>query len=283
MKCEKYSDWISLYIDGELKDKERVAFEDHISSCASCQEEINVIQEIIKNIKDLEAMELPKQFHQELMEKIQLEDKIQGQETDDYEIIKIPRNNKKWYSNWKLVSAMAATFIFSMIIFDPLKINFSKESLPESANIMLKSYDMAESAPEVTTDKFTPEVAMDIPKDASLEAKIQGRAFSLEEPLVETWILETSRYEEYKDAISQISKDMGLEVAVIEDLVLRGASNRQLTMELTLQYDDKKEFKTRIMELDEDIDIPFKEDIQMQNDGGNTSITILVIIVNERK
>ena len=92
MKCETCFEWMSSYIDKELKEKELLAFEDHLENCTSCQEELRILREIVEDINDLEEIQLPDGFHQHLMSKIQL-----GEKPEQEKIIQIPRRHKKWY------------------------------------------------------------------------------------------------------------------------------------------------------------------------------------------
>ena len=41
MKCEEIMRFASLYLDGEFDDSERALFEQHLSECSSCKEDVN--------------------------------------------------------------------------------------------------------------------------------------------------------------------------------------------------------------------------------------------------
>lgn len=146
MTCDKYSEWISLYIDEELEIKDLVEFERHLENCKSCQEEVHILRHIVNDIKTLEMIELPEGFHQDLMTKIE-------KEKQNNKIISLPLKQKKWYKNLKIASAVAAVFIFSTVLLDPLKTNAPKE---------LKS--------EIQEDSVQPRMMAELPVDFSMES-----------------------------------------------------------------------------------------------------------------
>lgn len=48
MSCEKYQKLMMGYIDNELSDEEKVAFTDHVQSCAQCSSELAHFQKLKK-------------------------------------------------------------------------------------------------------------------------------------------------------------------------------------------------------------------------------------------
>ena len=49
--CENIIELLSAYIDGELSDNEKTTVEEHLKSCKSCQEELEIIKELSNKIK----------------------------------------------------------------------------------------------------------------------------------------------------------------------------------------------------------------------------------------
>ena len=127
MKCERILEWMSSYIDNELESEALASFKEHLNDCTSCQMELEILEEIIKDINELDKIDLPHRFHQDLMEKIKLEDPIQQDK-----VIRIPKKDKKWYSNWGVISGAAAAFVFSVLIFQVFNLNTLKDLVPES-------------------------------------------------------------------------------------------------------------------------------------------------------
>ena len=220
MKCENYLEWISLYIDHELKGKDLKAFEDHLNHCTSCQEEVAFLREIVKDIGALEKIELPNGFHEKLMEKIKLEDKIKQQETHQ-----VFSKNKKWYFNWRIGASLAAVFVFTLLIFEVFHINPSKGAMPESANMHMRSMDMDEGSPEMANDTATEDVSID--------------TFDLKGIKPATWEIQTKEYEKSREEIIQVIEEIEGEKIIIEDTLLEDTNNPRFTIEITLEKSQK--------------------------------------------
>lgn len=59
-ECTEIRKQIQLFVGGDLRDSERVALEDHISCCSSCERELQIESELIARVKDsLSGYELP--------------------------------------------------------------------------------------------------------------------------------------------------------------------------------------------------------------------------------
>lgn len=133
MKCEKYSAQISSYIDNELSARDLTDLENHITGCASCQAEVQLLREIIKDINNLQQVKIPDTFHQDLMDKIK-----------SVPNPKVSKNNKQWFLNWKVGSGVAAAAILVFLIFKPLNLNYPERLIspndaiePRVANYMI--------------------------------------------------------------------------------------------------------------------------------------------------
>lgn len=262
MECETYFAWMSLYIDNELQGKGLLAFEDHLNNCTSCQEELRILREIVKDMSALEQIELPDGFHEHLMEKIQLENKAKQEK-----IIQIPRNDKKWYSNWRVASGIAATFIFSVLIFETLNIDSPKEAVPKTANIQIQSADVKAVEPEITMD-----IAQE--KASMASSRMAG-------PELATWEVQTNQYEQCKNSLVEITEEMGLEKAITENPILDGINGRQLVMEIALDKETKDLLASKLAETFKDETIEFHENDQKQSEPVGDTSEILVIIINE--
>jgi len=68
--CNEIREQISLYIDGELDEIQRAEFEEHISSCTECRNELDEIMSIISMCNGIEEEELPDNFKEELHSKL---------------------------------------------------------------------------------------------------------------------------------------------------------------------------------------------------------------------
>ncbi len=251
MNCEKYSEWISLYIDGELEGDDKVTFENHISTCDSCHEELTVLQEITKDIRSLESIEVPEGFHDDLMRKIK----------------NIPIQQRKWYLNLKLASAVAAVFIFSTILIKPLTINAPKDSAPEQANNMAKSRMMMDSPADFG---IAPAAEM-APEQPIAEAAVEETEFSSDEIIleesVETWVITTNEQVKYEEVIADISFEMGIGISYLEDNKL----------EIILDDRQRAELEIKLKGVDQKANITIQN--QDKEDLGQVDYTVVKLII----
>ena len=67
--CEKILNLIPLYIDNMLSDEENDEVLRHLKTCKKCQSELEYLKSIIDTTKDIPEIDLPKDFHKNLMEK----------------------------------------------------------------------------------------------------------------------------------------------------------------------------------------------------------------------
>jgi len=70
MNCNEIKDMLSLYIDGELDEKEKKAVEEHVEVCESCRSELEQYQKIINMLQSLIEVEPPKGYCKRLHEKL---------------------------------------------------------------------------------------------------------------------------------------------------------------------------------------------------------------------
>jgi len=66
---------MSLYIDGELDSETKREFEEHIETCESCRSELYELKEIVDVLGEVEEVELPSGFKEQLHEKLVAEKK----------------------------------------------------------------------------------------------------------------------------------------------------------------------------------------------------------------
>jgi len=68
--CEKTTELIPLFMENELSDEERGQLEEHLLSCESCRATCESMQDLMDTIHLIEDEELPEDFHNELMSKL---------------------------------------------------------------------------------------------------------------------------------------------------------------------------------------------------------------------
>jgi len=69
-KCNEINELMSLYIDNLLDDSTRAEFEEHINTCASCREELDGLKKVIELCRNVDEVELPEGFREELHQKL---------------------------------------------------------------------------------------------------------------------------------------------------------------------------------------------------------------------
>lgn len=70
MDCNDIKDMLSLYIDGELDDEEKLLLEEHIEGCDDCRKELEEYRKIIGMLSSLTDEEPPKGYCKRLHEKL---------------------------------------------------------------------------------------------------------------------------------------------------------------------------------------------------------------------
>jgi chaperonin cofactor prefoldin len=72
MICKECRQKISLYLDNELTEEEKTEFENHVSECEDCRNELDKIKRIVKELNSISMEELPegycKNLHMKLKE-----------------------------------------------------------------------------------------------------------------------------------------------------------------------------------------------------------------------
>lgn len=129
MDCEKANELMSLYIDAELDIQEINELETHIKNCTSCQNELNHLLYIVDNLKSMPQLELPNNFHDELINNIKINYPEYSKNNDkNYDFKKfIPKN-------WRMLSGIAVAACFVIFISTMWNTNLSNENLSSLSN-----------------------------------------------------------------------------------------------------------------------------------------------------
>lgn len=110
MDCEVVRNLMSSYIDKDINEIDRIEFEEHLKNCTVCMEEYNLLLSTVTYCNQLEEIELPETFHQELMGKI----KELGNDRNRYK--------KNFFRrNWSWMAGVAAVFVVAAIGLSSLK------------------------------------------------------------------------------------------------------------------------------------------------------------------
>ena len=94
---------MNMFIDGEISENEKIELLEHIEKCENCKKEFEELQETVKELRETPLEELPKNYHNELMQK--LENEINPK------VIPI-RKNKKYKTVYKFIGFAAVFALF---------------------------------------------------------------------------------------------------------------------------------------------------------------------------
>lgn len=71
MNCSLCRERLSPYLEGELSAGQKSAVEGHLGACTACRAELKVLQEIVKDLKELPEPKVPSGFRQEVWQRIE--------------------------------------------------------------------------------------------------------------------------------------------------------------------------------------------------------------------
>lgn len=107
MKCENIKELMSMYIDNEINEVDKAKFEKHIAQCPQCKEEYEILKDIVLECSEIDEVELPQDFVEELHNKLMV-----AQANKPSKFTQFIRR-----SNWKpAVGAVAAVLILAISI-----------------------------------------------------------------------------------------------------------------------------------------------------------------------
>lgn len=104
MKCDECKDKISLYIDQMVDEAEEKAMVAHLDLCETCHKEYEVLVEMIQLLKPSDEIDMPREFHGDLMRRLKQEQKV------------IPIKGKRF--KWGYPAGLVATFLVGLIVFN---------------------------------------------------------------------------------------------------------------------------------------------------------------------
>ncbi len=73
MRCQKIKQLLSPYIDLVLSEEEKTRVEEHLADCESCRQELTELKNTVKSIRDMEKLQAPSEFINELHERLSRE------------------------------------------------------------------------------------------------------------------------------------------------------------------------------------------------------------------
>lgn len=276
MTCENYSEWISLYIDEALDQPARAEFENHINNCPLCLEEVQFLRQMTADIKTLEMLDLPEEFHQTLMGKIKT---VSGQSPQK----PVPIAKHPWYRTLTMASALAAVFIFSVILINPPKTNKQSDLVAEQKESVMESRMMGPAEDNSQGQATESSDGQSVEPLARLrnEPVPEISSFSLEpvEPSQEElWQITSQDYDGTKEAIIGIVEALDLELASLEEAGSKELETQTATLQIILSPNEKQQLKAALKEFDQTIYLP---DSSQDKEQEKTQLVQLIIMINQ--
>ena len=71
MNCEKANELMMEIIDNKISKDEYLLFEKHLEQCENCKKDFLMYQQILEEFNEIEILEAPENFEQNIMEKIE--------------------------------------------------------------------------------------------------------------------------------------------------------------------------------------------------------------------
>ncbi|NLV17091.1 MAG: DUF4349 domain-containing protein [Syntrophomonadaceae bacterium] len=137
MKCRHVRTLLSPYIDGVLPEDKIIELEKHLSSCDDCRRELGDLEMLIAKLKDMETLQVPNGFMEEMHERL-LQEKAAALNDKNKFMKTIP----KWFvATAASVALLAGIYISSMIpsgIMANLFDNNEEGNAPQSGKLSWK-------------------------------------------------------------------------------------------------------------------------------------------------
>lgn len=73
MKCDKFIELISNYIENDITEEEKVAFKAHLEICKECKEEFESVKNALQVLSSIEEEEIPEGFKKDIHNRLLLE------------------------------------------------------------------------------------------------------------------------------------------------------------------------------------------------------------------
>ncbi|RKD27999.1 Putative zinc-finger [Caminicella sporogenes DSM 14501] len=145
MNCKDVREQLSAYVDKYLDREIEEEVKKHIEGCQNCRKEYKELIEIKRILDDVPMVELPKNFKEELHDKLvncYMEDSKQLRENSKIMQFK---DRLKYKINFKIISTIAASLLLAVILVGGMKnyINFSQSQFQKefAEEEIIEGYD----------------------------------------------------------------------------------------------------------------------------------------------
>lgn len=133
MNCAEIQELLSVYIDEACTHTEALDVEDHLNTCPECMKEYVWLKKIVEDLNDLEEIDVPEGFHEELMQKIQGE-----------------ASTKKRFPRFSYRYSIIAASLCLTVIFGLLGVKMFKEIMLETQKSTMTTAVMESTSTEET-------------------------------------------------------------------------------------------------------------------------------------
>jgi len=159
MNCNEVMDNLSLYLDDELSEEEKILMDEHLKNCPECSKELEEYRKVIRLLNELPDEEPPEGYCKRLHEKLlnaKLNDSADtNNEAEVTELNKIPKKNKTYKFRWVKYGGLAAAFVLVFLVYNLNNSGLMNKS--RSNNEM--AYDTAEAPAEAPQSAKAEEAA----------------------------------------------------------------------------------------------------------------------------
>lgn len=148
MNCSEVRDNLSLYLDDELNEEEKMLMDEHLKNCSECSKELEEYRKVIRMLNELPDEEPPEGYCKRLHEKL-LNTKLNdspdiNNEAEVAELTKMPKKSKTNKFRWVKYGGIAAALALVFLVYNLN--NNGLMSKQKSSNEM--AYDTAEAPAE---------------------------------------------------------------------------------------------------------------------------------------
>lgn len=123
MNCNEVRELLSLYIDDELDENEKLLVEEHLKTCEECQKELEEYKKIIQALQEIPDEEPPLGYCKRLHEKLLAAEAEKSEfhepniKEAPAEITEIKRKSKSKISRWVKYGSLAAALVLVFLVY----------------------------------------------------------------------------------------------------------------------------------------------------------------------
>jgi len=130
MRCHIAKGLLSPYIDLVLPEEQRIGLERHLSSCDPCRRELADLQRMVTRLKEMEKVEAPADFMEELRNRLAHEKTVPFNRKNRFNLIS---TRTGWFAATAASVALVAGIYISSMIPYPMVASFFDKGLQNAA------------------------------------------------------------------------------------------------------------------------------------------------------